>query len=57
MSPGFSPAVQKFAEENNFEIHEVYGDKNCLFRAVADQFMINGCPGHTEVSLRDAAIE
>lgn len=57
MSPGFTPAVQKFAKENNFEIHEVYGDKNCLFRAVADQFMINGCPGHTEVSLRDAAIE
>lgn len=55
-SPAFTPTVQTFAEENNFEIHDVYGDENCVFRAVADQFMINGCPGHTEVSLRDTAI-
>lgn len=46
-----------FAKENNFEIRDVYGDGNCLFRAVADQFMINGCPGHTEISLREIAIK
>ena len=56
-SPVFTPAVEMFAKENNFEIRDVYGDGNCLFRAVADQFMINGCPGHTEISLRQTAIK
>lgn len=55
--PAFTPAVQQFAKENDFEIHDVYGDENCLFRAVADQFMVNGCPGHTEVSLRETVIK
>lgn len=50
-------AFQVFVQENNFEIHDVYGDGNCLFRAVADQLTINGCPGHTEESLRKAAIQ
>lgn len=49
--------AQKFANENNFDIKDVYGDGNCLFRAVADQFMVNGCHGHTEVSLRKTAIK
>lgn len=53
----FTPAVQRFAKENDFEIHDVYGDENCLFRAVADQFMVNGCPGHTEMSLRETVIK
>lgn len=55
--PAFTPAFQQFAKENDFEIHDVYGDENCLFRAVADQFMVNGCPGHTEVSLRETVIK
>lgn len=50
-------SVKMFAKENNFEINDVYGDGNCMFRAVADQFMINGCPGHTEASLRKIAIQ
>lgn len=57
LSPWCTPAILKFAKDNDFEIKDVYGDGNCLFRAVADQFMINGCPGHTEVSLRETAIE
>ena len=56
-SPSITPAAEKFALDNNFEIRDVYGDGNCLFRAVADQFMINGCPGHTEISLREIAIK
>lgn len=55
--PAFTAVVQQFAKENDFEIHDVYGDENCLFRAVADQFMVNGCPGHTEVSLRETVIK
>ena len=51
------PAVELFAKENNFEIRDVYEDGNCLFRAVADQFIIKGCPGHTEISLRQIAIK
>lgn len=57
MYPAFTRVVQKFAKENNFEIHDVYGDDTCLFRAIADQFEINGCPGHTKLSLRQTAIE
>ena len=53
----FTSTIEKFAKKNNFEIRDVYGDGNCLFRAVADQFMINGCPGHTEISLRQTAIK
>lgn len=57
LSPWYTPAIQKFVKDNNFEIKDVYGDGNCLFRAVADQLMINGCPGHTETSLREIAIK
>eukprot|EP00105_Crassostrea_gigas_P035001 XP_019919149.1 PREDICTED: uncharacterized protein LOC105318975 isoform X3 [Crassostrea gigas] len=55
-SPLITPLVEKFAKKNSFEIKDVYGDGNCLFRAVADQFMVNGCPGHTEASLRETAL-
>lgn len=57
LSPWCTPAIRKFIKDNNFEIKDVYGDGNCLFRAVADQLMINGCPGHTEASLREMAIK
>ena len=56
-SPSITPAAEKFALDNNFEIRDVYGDdEDSLFCAVADQFMINGCPGHTEISLREATV-
>ena len=42
----------KFAKENNFKIQDVRGDERCLFRAINDQFMINGCHGHTDMSIR-----
>lgn len=57
MYPAFTPLVQAFAKENNFEIYDVYEDELCVYRAVSDQFMINGCLGHTELSLHETVIE
>ena len=54
--PIFRRSIRKFAFDNNFEVHDVIPDGNCMFRALADQLMINGFPGHTEASLRQDAI-
>lgn len=57
MYPPFTPLVQAFAKEHKFEIHDIYEDELCVYRAMSDQFMINGCPGHTELSLRETVFE
>ncbi|XP_062609100.1 uncharacterized protein LOC134270864 [Saccostrea cucullata] len=53
----FQKSLRKFAIDNNFEVKDVVSDGNCLFRAVADQLMVNGCLGHTEESLRQTAVQ
>jgi hypothetical protein len=55
--PVFQRSLQKFAADNNFEVHDVIADGNCMFRAIADQLLINGCLGHTRESLRQAAVQ
>lgn len=53
----FRRSIHKFAFDNNFEVHDVKPDGNCMFRALADQLLINGFPGHTEMTLRKDAIK
>ena len=50
-------SIQRFAADNHFEIYDVIPDGNCMFRALADQFMINGRNGYTAETLRGATIE
>ncbi|XP_055999226.1 uncharacterized protein LOC125656182 isoform X1 [Ostrea edulis] len=52
----YKRSIQKFATDNHFEIHDVIPDGNCMFRALADQFMINGRTGYTAEKLRGIAI-
>nr|XP_022301542.1 uncharacterized protein LOC111109632 [Crassostrea virginica] len=54
--PVFRRSIHTFASDNNFEVHDVVPDGNCMFRAIADQLMINGFPEHTASSLRRDAI-
>ncbi|XP_061179356.1 uncharacterized protein LOC133187980 [Saccostrea echinata] len=55
--PFLKRSIRNFAVGNSFEVHDVISDGECLFRAIADQFLINGCPGHTETTLRQTAIK
>lgn len=55
--PIFQKSLQKFAADNDFEVRDVIRDGNCMFRAIADQLLINGCLGHTRESLRQTAVE
>ncbi|XP_061196357.1 uncharacterized protein LOC133204620 [Saccostrea echinata] len=55
--PVFQKSLRKFAVDNSFEVKDVVSDGNCMFRAIADQLLINGCLGHTAESLRHTAIE
>ena len=41
----FRRSIQTFASDNNFEVHDIIPDGNCMFRALADQLMVNGFPG------------
>ncbi|XP_061178700.1 uncharacterized protein LOC133187369 [Saccostrea echinata] len=50
-------SIQNFATTNRFEIYDVSPDGNCMFRAIADQFMINGRIGYTADRLRCTAID
>ncbi|XP_048739950.2 uncharacterized protein LOC125654185 isoform X3 [Ostrea edulis] len=52
----YKRSIQTFATDNHFEIHDVIPDGNCMFRALADQFMINGRTGYTAEKLRGVAI-
>ncbi|XP_062596832.1 uncharacterized protein LOC134258320 [Saccostrea cucullata] len=55
--PVYRRSIQAFAKTNHFEVHDVIHDGNCMFRALADQFMINGRIGFTAESLRCTAIQ
>ncbi|XP_061196355.1 uncharacterized protein LOC133204618 [Saccostrea echinata] len=55
--PLFQRSLRKFAADNDFQAHDVISDGNCMFRAIADQLLINGCLGHTIESLRHTAIK
>ncbi|XP_062577461.1 uncharacterized protein LOC134239300, partial [Saccostrea cucullata] len=55
--PVFRRSIQKFATDNNFDVYDVISDGNCMFRAIADQLLINGCLGHSIESLRHTAIK
>uniref|UniRef100_A0A8W8KE68 OTU domain-containing protein n=1 Tax=Magallana gigas TaxID=29159 RepID=A0A8W8KE68_MAGGI len=55
--PVFMKSLKKFADDNNFEIHDVMADGNCLFRAIADQLVINGIFGNSPTSLRENTIK
>ena len=50
-------SIQEFAKANNFEIYDLLADGNCMFRALSDQFMINGRLGYTAERLRIASIK
>ncbi|XP_062598245.1 uncharacterized protein LOC134259663, partial [Saccostrea cucullata] len=50
--PTFKQSIHDFAADNSFEVHDVIANGDCLFHAISDQLLINGCPGHTEKSLR-----
>ncbi|XP_062578054.1 uncharacterized protein LOC134239941 [Saccostrea cucullata] len=49
-------SIQNFATTNHFEIHDVSPDGNSMFRALADQFMINGRIGFTAERLRCSVV-
>jgi hypothetical protein len=49
-------SIQRFAADNHFEIYDVIPDGNCMFRALADQLMINGRNGYAAEMLRSATI-
>ncbi|XP_061179354.1 uncharacterized protein LOC133187978 [Saccostrea echinata] len=55
--PVYRRSIQIFARDNEFEIYDVIPDGNCMFRAIADQFMINGRIGYSAERLRCTAIE
>lgn len=55
--PVFMESLQKFADHNRFEIHDVMADGNCLFRAIADQLEINGIFGNSPKLLREITMK
>ncbi|XP_022296749.2 uncharacterized protein LOC111106385 isoform X2 [Crassostrea virginica] len=55
--PVYRRSIQRFAKANNFEIYDVIPDGNCMFRALSDQFLIDGRVGYTADHLRAVAIE
>ncbi|XP_062596773.1 uncharacterized protein LOC134258254 [Saccostrea cucullata] len=55
--PVYRRSIQEFAATNHFDVYDVVHDGNCMFRAIADQFMINGRIGYTPERLRCAAID
>ncbi|XP_062609079.1 uncharacterized protein LOC134270848 [Saccostrea cucullata] len=55
--PVFQRSLRKFANDNNFDVHDVISDGNCMFRAIVDQLLINGCLGHSIESLRHTTIK
>ncbi|XP_062578053.1 uncharacterized protein LOC134239939 [Saccostrea cucullata] len=55
--PIFKQSIHDFAADNSLEVHDVIADGDCLFNAIADQLLINGCPGHTKESLRQIATQ
>ncbi|XP_048754505.2 uncharacterized protein LOC125665738 [Ostrea edulis] len=55
--PVFMNSIQKYADSNGFEVHDVTADGNCLFRAIADQLSINGVFGNSPDSLRNFVLK
>ncbi|XP_048754481.2 uncharacterized protein LOC125665725 [Ostrea edulis] len=55
--PVFMKSIQKYADSNGFEVHDVTADGNCLFRAIADQLSINGVFGNSPDSLRNFVLK
>ncbi|XP_062596780.1 uncharacterized protein LOC134258263 [Saccostrea cucullata] len=53
----YKRSIQAFARDNQFEIYDVIHDGNCMFGAIADQFMINGRIGYTAQQLRFTAVD
>ena len=50
-------AMTAAAKSNNFTIHNVVPDGNCMFAAVVDQLEINGVFSFSSKSLRQACVE
>ncbi|XP_048758615.2 uncharacterized protein LOC125668458 isoform X2 [Ostrea edulis] len=55
--PVLMKSIQKYADSNGFEVHDVTADGNCLFRAIADQLSINGVFGNSPDSLRNFVLK
>ena len=55
--PVYRRSIQRFAKANQFEIYDLIPDGNCMFRALSDQFMINGRLSYTADHLRAVAIK
>lgn len=49
-------SIRQFATDNQFELHDVTPDGNCMFRAIEDQLNINGDLGYTPKMLRQTAV-
>ena len=54
--PIFMQSIRQFATDNQFELHDVTPDGNCMFRAMEDQLNINGDLGYTPKMLRQTAV-
>lgn len=50
-------ALKRFLEEENFDLHEVTPDGNCLFAALVDQLIIHGIFCFNAEGLREAAVK